>query len=33
MSYVDAGVTTPVIALLPVGVDPAEAVRTLAPTA
>jgi probable F420-dependent oxidoreductase len=33
MSYVDAGVTTPVIALLPVGVDPVEAVRTLAPAA
>jgi probable F420-dependent oxidoreductase len=30
-SYVDSGVTTPVLALLPVGVDPAEATRLLAP--
>jgi probable F420-dependent oxidoreductase len=31
-AYVEAGVTTPVLALLPVGVDAAEAVRLLAPT-
>jgi probable F420-dependent oxidoreductase len=31
--YVEAGVTTPVLALLPVGVDPAEAARALAPSA
>jgi probable F420-dependent oxidoreductase len=31
-AYTDAGITTPVIALLPVGVDPATAVRELAPT-
>jgi hypothetical protein len=29
--YVDAGITTPVLALLPVGLDPASAVRELAP--
>jgi probable F420-dependent oxidoreductase len=29
--YVDAGITTPVLALLPVGLDPASAVRDLAP--
>jgi probable F420-dependent oxidoreductase len=32
-SYVEAGVTTPVIALLPVGIDPVISVRALAPTA
>ncbi|MGQ0837842.1 LLM class F420-dependent oxidoreductase [Actinokineospora sp.] len=31
-SYVDAGLTTPVIAVLPTGADPAELVRGLAPT-
>jgi probable F420-dependent oxidoreductase len=31
-AYVEAGVTTPVLALLPVGVDPATAARDLAPT-
>jgi probable F420-dependent oxidoreductase len=31
-SYVEAGVTTPVIALLPVGVDPATAAKALAPS-
>lgn len=31
--YVDAGITTPVLAVLPVGVDPAEAVKALAPSA
>jgi probable F420-dependent oxidoreductase len=30
--YVDAGITTPVLAVLPVGVEPAEAVKVLAPT-
>ncbi|GLZ38992.1 LLM class F420-dependent oxidoreductase [Actinokineospora sp. NBRC 105648] len=30
-SYVDAGLTTPVLAVLPTGADPAEGVRTLAP--
>ena len=32
LAYVEAGVTTPVIALLPVGVDPATAAQSLAPT-
>jgi probable F420-dependent oxidoreductase len=32
-SYVEAGITTPIIALLPVGVDPATAAQSLAPTA
>jgi probable F420-dependent oxidoreductase len=31
--YVDAGITTPVLAVLPVGVDPAAAAKSLAPTA
>jgi probable F420-dependent oxidoreductase len=31
-AYVEAGVTTPIIALLPVGVEPAVAVQALAPT-
>jgi probable F420-dependent oxidoreductase len=31
-AYVEAGITTPIIALLPVGVDPADAARSLAPT-
>lgn len=31
--YVDAGITTPVLAVLPVGVEPAEAVKVLAPSA
>jgi probable F420-dependent oxidoreductase len=31
--YVDSGITTPVLALLPVGVDPANAVRDLSPSA
>jgi alkanesulfonate monooxygenase SsuD/methylene tetrahydromethanopterin reductase-like flavin-dependent oxidoreductase (luciferase family) len=31
-AYVEAGITTPVIALLPVGVDPAVAARDLAPS-
>lgn len=31
-AYVEAGITTPVIALLPVGVDPATAAQSLAPT-
>jgi probable F420-dependent oxidoreductase len=30
-AYVEAGITTPVIALLPVGVDPATAAQSLAP--
>jgi probable F420-dependent oxidoreductase len=30
-AYVDSGITTPVLALLPVGVAPAEAVKLLAP--
>jgi probable F420-dependent oxidoreductase len=30
--YVDAGITTPVLAVLPVGVEPGEAVKALAPT-
>jgi probable F420-dependent oxidoreductase len=30
--YVAAGITTPVLAVLPIGVDPATAVRDLAPT-
>jgi probable F420-dependent oxidoreductase len=29
--YVDAGITTPVLAVLPVGVEPADAVKSLAP--
>jgi probable F420-dependent oxidoreductase len=31
--YVDAGITTPVLAVLPVGVDAAAAAKSLAPTA
>jgi probable F420-dependent oxidoreductase len=31
-AYVEAGITTPVIALLPVGVEPADAAKALAPT-
>jgi probable F420-dependent oxidoreductase len=31
--YVDAGITTPVLAVLPVGVDPASAAKSLAPNA
>jgi alkanesulfonate monooxygenase SsuD/methylene tetrahydromethanopterin reductase-like flavin-dependent oxidoreductase (luciferase family) len=32
-AYVDAGITTPVPAILPVGVPPAEAIRMIAPAA
>jgi probable F420-dependent oxidoreductase len=32
-SYVDNGITTPVLAVLPVGIDPATAVQQLAPSA
>jgi probable F420-dependent oxidoreductase len=31
-AYVEAGITTPILALLPVGVEPAEAIASLAPT-
>jgi alkanesulfonate monooxygenase SsuD/methylene tetrahydromethanopterin reductase-like flavin-dependent oxidoreductase (luciferase family) len=31
--YVDNGVTTPVLALLPIGIDPRRAIRDLAPAA